>query len=145
VLGREDWFYLWALILGGYLYEPKLTSTTISKKQYFNVNNFSRKLVLFLCLFMFSVCSSRKESTETGSMQDVIVHRTLSPQAQYMERDESNGNSSMIGVGFVRPEDRNTLPGQLSQNDELRVAENEPLSLDLILISGEDATFLVTV
>ena len=73
-----------------------------------------------------------------------VVHRPLSGRAQYVREGEIS-HPTEIGTGLVRPEDRNTPIGQLPQSDEFRIAEGEPLLLDLVLFTGQDATFLVTV
>lgn len=106
----------------------------------------TRFLALVLWLMPLYACSG--QVTQTGPRltdQDiVVVHRPLTDRAQYADGDEQVYNPSEIGLGFVRPEDRNAQSSQLPQNDELRISNGQPLSLDLVLISGKDATFLMT-
>ncbi|MBN1935394.1 MAG: hypothetical protein JW934_12055 [Anaerolineae bacterium] len=44
----------------------------------------------------------------------------------------------------MRPEDVNTPPNELPQNDELYLAEGEHLDLYLVLVAAQQSTFLVT-
>lgn len=79
------------------------------------------------------------------TIQDVIVHRPLSANAQTHDWGLPVYDPSQIGLGLVKPEDANTNPDDLPQNDELSLAEGEYLSLYLVLSSpAEQATFLVT-
>ncbi|MFZ6027060.1 MAG: hypothetical protein ACOYYS_05025 [Chloroflexota bacterium] len=52
---------------------------------------------------------------------------------------------SQVDVGLVRPEDRYIQNGHLPQSEEFHIADGQALNLDLVLMSGEDSTFLVTV
>jgi hypothetical protein len=72
-----------------------------------------------------------------------MVHAKLSERSEYVR--EGNVYSALqIDVGLVRPGERYLPYGQLSQNLEFRVANGQPLALDLVLMSGEDSTFLIT-
>ena len=100
-----------------------------------------------------SVFPQLLQSTPTlppPSIQDVIVHQTFSAQVQIAHWTTEEGgvkiyDPSQTGIGFVRPEDRSTPPGQLPQNEELHLRSGEPLLLDLIVNAAQSTTFLVTV
>lgn len=84
-----------------------------------------------------------------AAIQDVVVHRVLSEQSQTANWTIEEGgvqiyDSSQAGLGFVRPEDRNTPPSQLPPNEELHIQSGEPLRLDLVANAAQDSTFLVT-
>ena len=106
-----------------------------------------RNLAFVLWVIPLYACAARTTpagpSAANQDIQDIVVHRPLSERAQYVREGEINAPSHIM-VGWVRPEDRNTPIDQLPQNIELRIAEGEPLSLDLVLFTGQDATFLVT-
>jgi len=120
--------------------KPSLSHIFTPIKQYTcRSRTFVRMLAFSLwVVLLLSGCSA---PLEAGS--DIVVHRPLSAQTQYLG-EETIYAPSQVTVGWVRPEDRHTTIDQLPQNDEFRIAEGKPLSLDLILSTGQDATFLVT-
>ena len=111
------------------------------------------KLLSILILGALVGCSSFTQATVASSpaaIQDVVVHGSYSPlvwtspQWTVEQGISPIQNTTQIGMGFVRPEDRYTIPSELPQNEELSINSGEPLSLDLVVIAGQKTTFIVT-
>jgi hypothetical protein len=114
------------------------------KKQF---TRFFRVLVFLVgfCFLSISVnaCSSQQLSVDQDVEDIVIQHPSFSEDVQYINDDVAQ-SPSQVSVGLIRLEDRDTPLDQLPQNREFRVAEDQSLSLGLILFTGQDAVFLVT-
>lgn len=108
-------------------------------------------LLAALVILSLPGCSSTPQGSSgtTSWRADVVAHPTFSDQvhvAHWAEgtQVESIQDPSQIGLGFVRPQDRNTPPPELPQNVELRIDEGQPLQLDLVLNTAVSRIFLVT-
>lgn len=107
-------------------------------------------LLVMTAVGALSACSTTEPTMALNAVKDVVVHNAYSKDVQVntwtlAEGGNKNKGSTLVGLGFVRPEDRNTPPSQLTQNVELALNSGEPLKLDLIIESGQSTPFLVTV
>jgi hypothetical protein len=124
--------------------------------KYFQVLQFKllSKSILILMFGALMGCSLNSQSNvaspSPAEIQDVVVHSSFSPQVwtspQWTVEEGVTPlqDSSQIGMGFVRPEDRFTIPSELPQNAEFFISSSEPLSLDLVVYAGQDSTFIIT-
>lgn len=120
--------------------------------QVFQIKLLSKSL-LILILGALVGCSSFPQSTVVTSpaaIQDVVVHGSYSqqvwtsPQWEVEEGGPPIQDTSQIGMGFVRPEDRYRIPSELPQNVEFSINSGEVLSLDLVVNAGQNTTFIIT-
>jgi hypothetical protein len=120
------------------------------------MERYIRKIPLFIGSIALCACSvlnnvlvpqisAPTPTLQPLTIQDIIVHHPLLANSQVRDWGLKIYDTSQIGVGFVRPENLNTPPVELPQNDELYLAEGQSLSLYLVLRTGEHAIFLVTV
>jgi hypothetical protein len=101
---------------------------------------------LFLALLaaLLAACAAHSRPVARFGIPDVVVHTSLSDEAQFVNWGTEMPDTTALGIGFVRPEDRDMPPLERPQIEEIRVPEGEPLSSYLLLQSGERATLLVT-
>lgn len=102
-------------------------------------------LSLALLAALLPACAAHSRPVPRFGIPEVVAHTSFSDEARFANWDLEMPDTTALGIGFVRPEDRDTPPLERPQIVEMRVPEGEPLSSYLLLRSGERATLLVTV
>lgn len=99
--------------------------------------------IVFACVLAYATALlAACGVSPTELPQDIIVHDPLSENAEYLEpmvQVQTNGDTvdTLVGVNLSPPDDR-------VNREEYRLSPGQPLTLDLGLTTGKDATFLVT-
>lgn len=99
-------------------------------------------LVLLLCPAVVA-CAKTDARPAVPAIRDVVAHQ-LSAEARFNKPPVELGSGR--GIGFVRPEDRDTPRFERPQTEEFRMDVGQPFAPLLILTNGSDSpkTFLVT-
>ncbi len=101
---------------------------------------------------VFFSCSYNQEIIDTSStseVEDVVMHSLFSEKVVRKNWNMSEGGNTVyditqVGMGLIRPEDNDTLPKDLPQNDEFNATSTQPFQLTLIINAAQNTTFLVT-
>jgi hypothetical protein len=110
----------------------------------------SLTLTAFVAVDCKPFLQSAQSTPQPVTIQDVVVHEAFSNQVWTANWTLEEGgvkiyDPSQAGLGFVRPADRYTPPGQLPQNEEFHLRPGEPLLLHLVVNAAQSSTFLLTV
>lgn len=115
-------------------------------------SNASRALVILLLLSIFVLggligCASISDDNVTFPVSSVWVrHDELSSEVDVTERDISRpGLNTGLGVGFVRPEDRELPPNERPSTYTFHTQRTEPFSTLLVLNAAAEKPYPVLV
>jgi hypothetical protein len=101
--------------------------------------------ILIPYLFALTACTQKSTgdiSKQTVPIPDVVSHAQLSDDVQV--RTEW-GSHRGIGIGYVRPNEKDLPPDKRTQNDEFQLEEGQPFSPYLILFTPKQQDVFVTV
>ncbi len=111
--------------------------------------SFRAVFLVFGCLIagLAPGCQPRHETNVQPQPQDVVMHTGLSEDVSIKEAPAQMRGQNTGGIGYVRPEDKDSSPIGRPQNDEFRLKQGEEFSAYMIVLNcwNDTRTFMISI